>query len=211
MKKLIKPLFGILFILAIGTNSYGQQYYPAQPPRRVVQPRYPVQVQRYPGQAQRYPGQQQHYSGQAQRIPVQPHFSPYVRPYAPATGVNVVPNAGAGGRVEVVKETFIGRQLNLLPQQSRVFWPLYRRYVEDQTAIKILIRQNSSANSPNGTLQLKRQLALEAQLVDVRQRYMNEFLKVLPPEKVSELYKSERAFNDEALKQLSERSRTAGN
>ena len=31
-----------------------------------------------------------------------------------------------------------------------------------------------------------------------------------PPEKVSELYKSEREFNDEVLKQLSERSVKAG-
>jgi hypothetical protein len=29
---------------------------------------------------------------------------------------------------------------------------------------------------------------------------------VLPPEKVSELYKSEREFNDEVLRQLSERT-----
>jgi len=195
MNKLFKPFFGILFILALGLNCFGQQYYPNQPARRVAPQRYPAQPQRY---QQQYP----------QRYPQQ-HLNPgYVRPVYPGTAVNRFPNAGR--KVEAVKEAFIGRQLNLTSRQSRDFWPLYRQYVQDQTAIRILRRQNLM-NSPNGTIKLEKDLAYETELVNIRKHYMDEFLKIIPPEKISELYKSEREFNDEMLKQLSERSIRAGN
>ncbi len=87
---------------------------------------------------------------------------------------------------------------------------MYRQYVQDQTAIRILKRQNNSTTSPDGTVQIDKELAYEQQLVEIRKHYRDEFLKILPPEKVSELYKSEREFNDEVLRQLSERSVRAG-
>jgi len=48
-------------------------------------------------------------------------------------------------------------------------------------------------------------------VVAIRKHYRDEFLKILPAEKVSELYKSEREFTDELIRQLSERSIRAGN
>lgn len=147
-------------------------------------------VRRYPSRFQQYP----------------PRPIPYRRTY---------PNASKPSapvlRVEHIKENFIGHRLNLSPEQSKSFWPLYREYVQDQTAIKILIRQNSATNSPDGTQQIDRQLDYESQLVEIRRHYRDEFLKVLPPQKVSELYKSERQFNDEAVRILGERGVRAGN
>jgi len=46
----------------------------------------------------------------------------------------------------------------------------------------------------------------EAEIVKIRQHYMAEFAKILPPEKVSELLNAEREFRDELIKQLRERS-----
>ncbi len=112
-------------------------------------------------------------------------------------------NAG-GRRLEQIKETFIGKQLKLSPEESKAFWPLYRQYVQDQTAVRILKRQNNSNTSPDGTQQIDKELEYEEQLVIIRKHYRDEFLKVLPPEKVSELYKSEREFNDEMLNILKE-------
>jgi len=160
MTKLLKPVFGILFILAFSYSGFAQ--------RRV-------------------------------QIPVRRGFP-----------INRARQTGPGKKLEVVKENFIGRQLKLTPEQSRAFWPLYRQYVQELTAIRILKRINNSEASTDGTVQIDKELAYEAQLVDIRKHYRDEFLKILPPEKVSELYKSEREFNDEMLKQLSERSVRAG-
>ena len=106
----------------------------------------------------------------------------------------------------MVKEGFISRQLKLNPDESKAFWPLYHKYVQDITNVRILKRLNNSSASANGTEQIDKELTYETELVNIRKHYKDEFLRVLPPEKVSQLYKSERQFNDEVLKQLSERS-----
>jgi hypothetical protein len=138
------------------------------------------------------------------RMPVE-RFGPPIRHVNP---VNRQPNPGR--RIELVKEGYISLRLKLTPEEGRAFWPLYRQYVQDQTAIRILKRQNNSNASVDGTVQIDKELAYEQQLVEIRKHYRDEFLKILPPEKVSELYKSEREFNDEVLRQLSERSVRAG-
>jgi len=108
-------------------------------------------------------------------------------------------------RLEQIKESFIARRLSLTPEQSRAFWPLYRQYVQDQTAVRIAKRENLSTPTPNGSQQAVNELQYETELVNIRKHYLDEFMKILPPEKVSVLYKSERDFNDEVVRQLSER------
>jgi hypothetical protein len=83
--------------------------------------------------------------------------------------------------------------------------------VQDLTAVRILKRENNSSASPDGTEQIDKELKYDTEILNIRKHYKEEFLKILPPEKVSELYKSERQFNDEAVRILSERSIRAGN
>ncbi len=116
----------------------------------------------------------------------------------------------AGRRIEIVKENFIAKRLVLTPQESRAFWPLYRQYMQDLTAVRIAKRVNNSSSTTDGTEQIDKDLAYETELVNIKKHYRDEFLKILPPEKVSELYKSEREFTDEMLKQLSERNARSG-
>ncbi|CAN5154934.1 hypothetical protein BH09BAC6_BH09BAC6_31440 [soil metagenome] len=119
-------------------------------------------------------------------------------------------NSNAVKKLELVKENFISRQLKLTAAQASKFMPVYRRYQQELTAVKILKRINNSNATANGTQQIDNELAYDTQLVQIRKHYRDEFLKILPPEKVSEIYKSEREFNDEVLRQLKERSVRAG-
>ena len=127
----------------------------------------------------------------------------------PLQRFNRVNRPNAGRRIEMVKESFLSRRLNLTLEEEKLFWPLYRKYIQEQTAVRILKRENNSSSSSDGTQQIDRELGYETQLVNIRKHYRDEFLKVLPPEKVSILYKSEREFNDEVLRQLSERNAPA--
>jgi hypothetical protein len=144
-----------------------------------------------------------------QPVPLRRYKPVYVQPGQP--GARIGPTATPGRRLENVKESYIGRRLNLTAAQSKAFWPLYRQYVQDMTAIRIMRRQNNSPNAPNGSVQLQKDLEYETELVNVRKHYLNEFLRILPPEKISQLYKAEKEFNDEMVRQLSERSIRAGN
>src|ERR1700761_5929232 len=97
-----------------------------------------------------------------------------------------------GRRLEQIKEGYIGIRLRLTADQARAFWPLYHQYVQEQTAVRIAKRINNSSASPDGTQQIDNELKYETELVNIRKHYRDEFLKILPPEKVSELYKAER-------------------
>lgn len=115
-------------------------------------------------------------------------------------------------RVEQVRENYISRRLSLTPDQSEKFWPIYRRYQDALTAVRVKKRMNNSNTQADGTEQIQMELYYESELVNIRKFYTNEFLKILPPEKVSELFKAEREFTDELIRQLRERSgRTVNN
>ncbi|MFA6084937.1 hypothetical protein [Mucilaginibacter sp.] len=114
-------------------------------------------------------------------------------------------------KLDAARNRFIAQQLALTNEESRKFWPLYNQYQQELTAVRILKRLNNSSSQANGTEQIDKDLSYDSQMVAIRKHYRDEFLKILPAEKVSELYKSEREFTDELIKQLSERSIRAGN
>ena len=131
------------------------------------------------------------YNSYAQRrvvVPVRPYTNqPRLQQYQPRNG-----KAGAGKRIQVVKENFIAQRLNLTSQEAKTFWPLYRKYNQELTAVKILKRENNSNATADGAQQVDTDLKLETQLVDIKKHYRDEFYKILTPEKVSILYKSEK-------------------
>lgn len=113
------------------------------------------------------------------------------------------PNPGMR-RIQVVKENFIGQQLSLSREQGERFWPTYRRYQNELYEVRRLKRLNNSDAQANGSEQIKKDMDYDAQLVNIRKHYNDEFLKILPPEKVSQLIKSEREFTDELIRKLHE-------
>ena len=113
---------------------------------------------------------------------------------------------GGVNRIEEVREQYVGRRLNLTTEEGQKFWPIFRRYEEAMKSIRQKKRLNNSNDQANGTEQINRELYYESELVNTRKFYTAEFLKILPPDKVSEIFKSEREFTDELIKQLSERN-----
>ena len=112
-------------------------------------------------------------------------------------------------RVKLIKTAYITKKLELTPEQSAKFWPLYNQYQEEMFAIQKQIRQNNSPLQTNGKDQILNELTLDDKKNSIKKHYATEFLKILPPEKVSLIYKSEKEFQDEILKQLRERKNEA--
>jgi hypothetical protein len=105
-------------------------------------------------------------------------------------------------KIQVVKEGFLKTELALTKDQDTHFWPVYRKYQSELFEIRRLKRLNNSDAQANGAEQVKKDMEYDAQLMNIRKHYNEEFLKILPSEKVSQLLKSERAFNDELLRKL---------
>ena len=117
---------------------------------------------------------------------------------------NQMPNAAGVQKVQAIKEKFLDQNLQLTSDEAARFWPLYRRYQDEVIEVRRLKRLNNSDAQANGREQVKKDLEYDGRLVEIKTRYNNEFLKILPPEKLSKLYKSEREFNDELIRKLNE-------
>ena len=111
---------------------------------------------------------------------------------------------GVERRVGAVKINFIRSRLRLPPDQARRFFPLYQEYQQELFNIRKLKRQNR-LNAADGTEQINRELFYENEMLQVKIKFNNAFLKILNPQQVSELYKAEGDFNDELVRQLSQR------
>jgi len=114
-------------------------------------------------------------------------------------------------RIKEIKTAYITKKLDLTAEQAGKFWPLYNQYQEEMFAVQAQIRKNNSPMQANGKDQVLNELSLDEKKNNIKRHYANEFLKILPPEKVSLIYKSEKEFQDEIIKQIRERKNEAEN
>jgi hypothetical protein len=114
-------------------------------------------------------------------------------------------------KLYAARNKFLSQQLALSDADARKFWPIYNQYQEELTAVLILKRMNNQNPQVSGTEQIDKDISYDSQILNIKKHYRDEFLKILPSEKVNMLYKSEREFNDEVKRQLNERSIRAGN
>lgn len=119
---------------------------------------------------------------------------------------NQAPSATGTGRqrVQAIKETFLDKKLQLTTDEAARFWPMYRKYQDELSEVLRLKRLNNSDAQANGREQIKKNLEYDSRSVDIKTRYNDVFLKILPPEKLSILYKSEREFSDEVIRMIGE-------
>ncbi|PTQ95610.1 hypothetical protein C8P68_105115 [Mucilaginibacter yixingensis] len=107
-------------------------------------------------------------------------------------------------RFDQIKKNYIARQLNLTPEQSARFWPMYDAYQAELDEILILRRQNNTNVQPGGEDQFDRELTYQQRITAAQKKYYHEFCNVLPPDKAAQVFKSERDFKFELLRRLKE-------
>lgn len=133
----------------------------------------------------------------------QPGSMPYNN--APSFRDNRYNRPNSFRKLEAIKNAYINKRLSLTPEEADRFWPLYNQYQSELSDVLRQRRLNNSSQQANGMDQVNRDIYYEQQLLAIRKKYRDEFLRILPPDKVSTLYKSEREFKDELIKQLGER------
>lgn len=94
------------------------------------------------------------------------------------------PNDNDNQRVEVIKMAYISRQLNLSPQEAQNFWPVYNNYQDE-------IKQARTTYPDD-------ELKYEQKVVEIKQRYQDNFKKVLgnDGQRVNKVYNTDRQFRD---------------
>jgi Spy/CpxP family protein refolding chaperone len=114
-------------------------------------------------------------------------------------------------RIRAVKVAYITNRLNFTPEQSASFWPVYNRYEQEirtkreEFAQKYANTNPEKADDATSRKYIDDNLDYQQEVLNIRRKYNDEFLKVLSPQQVAELYQSEKDFNKMLIQQLNKR------
>ena len=114
-------------------------------------------------------------------------------------------------KIQDAKVAIITNRLNLTPEQSTGFWPVYNEYAGKRRDIhraqrKIINDKKAEGKTDEQVLNnLKEVQDLRQKELDLDKEYQNRFLKVISANQVIELYKAERTFNDMLIQRLKQR------
>lgn len=105
-------------------------------------------------------------------------------------------------QIEAQKIAFITQELNLTPEEAKVFWPVYNEYEAKRHQLKKSFRDVEYIHKADMDKLTEKEAAqildnqiIEAQkFLDLRKEYHAKFKAVLPAVKVLKLYDSERDF-----------------
>ncbi len=110
-------------------------------------------------------------------------------------------------RVEAHRIGFITQRLSLTPEESQQFWPIYNQYTEKVKQIRSsvkLAKPIDEMDEAETEKMIMAQMDKETRELDLRKEYYQKFKKVISVKKIAKLYRAERDFRTEMVKQLQE-------
>lgn len=111
-------------------------------------------------------------------------------------------------KVEAYKIAFFTERLQLTPEESKVFWPLYNQFESEREALRKRYDQDNARielmSDKEVAAFLEKSIEMEEQQVKLRKDYLGRFQEVLPIRKVAMLQRIDREFKVELVQKLRE-------
>ncbi len=116
-------------------------------------------------------------------------------------------NAARADKIAAIKVGYISQRLQLTPEQAEKFWPVHHAYeAELKSARRTFLQKHSdqpgTAGSAESSQYVDDELALQQQVLDIRKKYKDQFLKVISMDQLAALYDAEKDFRKLLLEQL---------
>lgn len=112
-------------------------------------------------------------------------------------------------KMEAQRIAYITKELNLTPDEAKVFWPVYNEFESKRNEMKKSFHSEGRHKEDNAQPSEKEALVIldnqiiEAQkFLDLRKEYHSKFKAVLPAVKVLKLYETEREFQKMLIDKL---------
>ncbi len=110
-------------------------------------------------------------------------------------------------KIQDAKIAIITNRINLTPDQSKDFWPIYNEFSEKKRDMHRSMRQlignkGEGASDDQAMHNLKEVQELKQKQLELEKEYQARFLTVISAKQLVELYKAERTFNDMLLQRL---------
>ncbi|MCD6011002.1 MAG: hypothetical protein K0Q79_864 [Flavipsychrobacter sp.] len=119
-------------------------------------------------------------------------------------------------RIHAAKMAYIIDRLNLTSQQSSHFIPLYNDFENEVRDMRHnVFRKYKGTDLRDADDETSRQfiddnLDYQQQVIDIKRKYNDQFLKIISPQQVAELHKAEREFKQMLIKRLENRQHRQG-
>ena len=118
--------------------------------------------------------------------------------------------------IQNAKIAYITEKINLTPEQSQKFWPLYNQLENERNALREkssdLRRVNlETISDADLRAALNNRLTWRQSELDLDKQYMDKFLRVISVRQLATLYRSEREFTKVLLKKMDAEHTARGN
>lgn len=108
-------------------------------------------------------------------------------------------------KIQDAKIAIITNRIDLTPEQSKDFWPIYNEYSAKKRDMHRSMRQlmgGKGASDDQAMSSLKEVQDLKSKQLELDKEYQARFLTVISARQLVELYKAERTFNEMLLQRL---------
>ena len=118
-------------------------------------------------------------------------------------------NAQEGNeKIEAMKIAFITKRLQLTPEESQKFWPVYNQYEAEKKQIRQStigtvkdLKEDGDFTNAEAEQAITKYIEFKAKDLDLIKKYVAEFRKILPATKVAKLVTAEEHFKKMLTKQ----------
>lgn len=112
-------------------------------------------------------------------------------------------NSQNENKIETLKREYLTKNLELTPQESEKFFPLYREYeIKKKNLRKSLRHDLKGAEHDASQASMDKIMHQEQEILDVQKEYVQKFRQFLPEQKVLKLLSVEKEFKKMLLEKL---------
>lgn len=115
---------------------------------------------------------------------------------------NNIDNSPGMHRIESIKINYITEKMNLSAEESDKFRPLYSQYQRELNTVLHEKRQNMMNSQKSSQDIINDNFDYDSKILSIKKHYNQEFSRILSPDKLKQLWVSEREFNDEMIQRL---------
>ena len=112
-------------------------------------------------------------------------------------------------RIHSLKVAYITDRIQLTSEQSAAFWPVYNEYEREMQSTRKQFANQNHDNRPmsdEASMHLiDDNLDYQQRVLDIKKKYKDQFLKILSPQQLVDLYKAERQFKLMLIQQLKQK------
>jgi len=115
-------------------------------------------------------------------------------------------------QIHAAKMVYITDRLHLTSDQSMRFVPLYNTYEQEIRTTRQKYRLNSPSDTDDATARqaVDDNLDYQQDVIGIKRKYNDQFLKIISPTQLADMYKAEREFKQLLMKRLEQRRNGGG-